>query len=238
MTLVNIRNKVRDYISQEDTSNTDFSDTELNNYINEGIRYLGKLVKKPIKRITIQAVLDTATYSLASVAPDFILPTTAYFGDTTINGDVQKLELIPEESLAEINPAWLDATTGSQGRPRYLVMINRTTVLVHPRPNSDQSASGKLIHLTFVYEPTEITSDSAEPDLPISYHDLIPKYAYSECLISKLKEDAKGYSIRGLMEKEAKKIEPLIIKEANSFGFTWGHSIDVNDDSGWGVRVS
>ena len=224
-----IRSLVRTYISQTDTGNTDFTDSDLNGFIDEAVRKLAAIVKKPTKRTSFQVTDGTATYAIATYAADLILPTKAYFGNPAIGRDVKPLRIIPEESLAELNPSWLETTSDSKGRPEYLIK-DGTDLRIHPRPDATEGASGKLVYLTFVYQPAAIASDSAEPDMPLVYHDLVSIYAAHLCWGTKLNNVEKADYYLNLVYAQAKKYEELIVKESVSFGFTWGNTLDPDDD--------
>ncbi len=224
------RTLIRQAISQADASISDFSDAELNGFIDQGVRYLGALVKKPIKRTSFQVTLGTASYAIATYAPDLIIPTKAYFGDTSIVGDVKPIRVLPEEELAELSPAWLDTTSSNQDRPRYLVR-DGANLLISPAPNVAESAAGKKIYLSYVYQPA-VSSDALALDLPIVYHDLVKDYAVHLCYMGKLNNKDQGLTIKAQIQQDAKKLETLIIKDSESFGFSWGSSIDPEDYAG------
>ncbi len=229
-----IRGLTRAGISQEDTTNTDLTDSQLNGYINIGVRELGALVKKPIDHVSVQAQQGAAAYTLPA---DTVIMTTAYFGDSSANGDVRSLRIIPEEELKEVAPAWMDESTNSQGRPRFAVLIDRLTVLVYPTPNATESVSGKKIHIGYVYQPAILVNDSDVPDLPIIYHDLISRYAISLAWSSKLGKPELGAAILQEVYGKAKKLEGLIVKDSESPGFYWGTFIDTDDGDSSGLRM-
>ena len=64
------------------------------------------------------------------------------------------------------------------------------------------------------------------------------EYAHTQCLYSKLKQPDVATALFGTMIEKAKKLEPLIVKEANDFGFSWGGSINPNEEESSGLRVS
>lgn len=223
------RTLVRQAISQTDASTSDFSDAELNGFIDQGVRHLGTLVKKPIKRTSFQVALDTATYAIATYASDLVLATKAYFGDAGTAGDIRPIRIVPEEELAELSPSWLDTTSGSQGRPAYLIR-DGANLLIAPRPSAAESATGKKIYLSYVYQPAA-SSDAVALDLPIVYHDLVKDYAVHLCYMGKLNNKEHGLAIKNEVEKDAKKRETLIIKDSDSTGFFWGNAIDPEENS-------
>lgn len=222
-----IRTVARGKISQTDETNTDFTNQELNSSINEGARFLGVLVKKPTDHVEVQAQVGYPAYNLPG---DALLLATAYFGDLSIPGDVWPISIITEENLKEIRPSWMDESAQARGRPQYIILADRKTVLVNPTPDDASSASGKKIHINYVYQPALMVNDSDEPDLPLEYHDLLADYTQHLCYLGKLKQPDLGVALLQQIVEKAKKLEPMIIKEAVSFGFAWGRSIDPNDD--------
>lgn len=225
--LSQIRSLTRTYISQTDTTNTDFSDDTLNGFINEGVRFLGAIVKKPIDHVDVQVEVNTPAYTLPT---DAVLLLTAYFGDASSRGDVIPLQIVTEEALRAVYPNWLDETSNTSGRPRYATLIDMSTVLITPKPNTAESATGKKLSLGYVYQPTVLANDSDTPQLPVVYHDLVSQYASQMCYFSKLNKPELGAAILNQVVEKAKKLEDLIVKDVQSFGFSWGYGIDPNED--------
>lgn len=221
-------------ISQTDTANTDFTDTELTGFANEGQRFLGALVKKPTDHVEIQVQQGYPAYTLPT---DAILLNTAYFGDKSLQGDVRPLSIMTEEALKEVRPSWMDESASAQDRPTRIVLIDRMTVLLNPTPSAAESVSGKKLDIGYVFQPGNMTLDSDEPNLPLVYHDLIADYIQYMCYLSKLNKPDLAVALLGQIVEKAKKLEPLITKEANTFGFSWGGSIDPNNDSGGLLNV-
>ena len=233
MTLSQIRSLVRQFISQTDTNNTDFTDSELNGYINLGTRYLGKLVKHPRRIAEIQVEAGKAGYTLPS---DAVIIRTAYFG-TVSDGDTIPLSVMTEEALKEQVPSWLSEDSSDYGRPSRMILLDRTTVVVNPTPSTAESVTGKKLRIGYVYQPAVLSAESDEPDLPIVYHDFIAEYANYLCCNGKLKEYEKGVSILQTVMDKAKKFENLIIKDTEAgFGFSWGGSFGADDD-GHGITL-
>ena len=227
-TLNQINTLTRIYISQTDSANSDFTDNELTGFANEGIRFLAGLVKKPSDIVSWQAEAGKAAYQLPD---DFIIMKTSYFGDTTLAGDTTTLIQTTEEALKEENPGWMEETVSSRGKPRKIILLDRTTILVYPTPDAANSVSGKKIHINYVYQPAPLVNNSDEADLPLVYHDLISKYSAHMCYMSKLNKPELGQALLQEVIDLAKKFESLIIKDSEgSFGWTWGGSIQVDDD--------
>ena len=227
-TLLQIRTKVRTDISQADATISDFSDTELNGFINEGMRYLGALVKRPNDHIDIQVVDNTEGYTLPT---DALLLIDAYFGDNSISDDVLPLQILTEEALRAVNPRWLDKTTNTKGRPLRIILLDSQTVLIDPRPDTTYSSSGRKLILNYCYQPVALSSDSDIPSIPIVFHDLIAKYAQYSCYVGKLNKPELALPLFDSLNSMAKRLENLGTKEQLNTGFYWGSTIDDNEGS-------
>lgn len=227
--LVQIRTKVRSDISQSTAATSDFSDTELNGFINEGMRYIGALVKKPTDHVEIQVEDNAEGYTLPS---DALLLLDAYFGDSSVQGDVKPMEILTEEAIKAQNPFWLDRTTYSKGRPERIFLLDAQTVVIDPRPDATYGATGKKLVLNYCYQPASLSADGDTPSIPIVFHDLIAKYAgglcYSSAKMNKL--DAALLAFK-TVEAQAVKLSELVNKEQLNSGFYWGTAISEDDDS-------
>lgn len=222
MTLQQIRAQVRLLINQADNTG-DFSNSELNGFINEGVRFLASLVKWPRDRVEVQVEVDTPAYTLPT---DTILILNAYFGSTAIADDVRPLRILTEEKLKELRPNWMDNTPSSQGRPDTLILLDRKTAVINPRPNAAESVSGKKLEVVYVFYPPTLTAEGDTPELPIIYHDLASQYATHKCYMSRLNDPVMGQSILKELLEKAKVLEPVVTKEYEPLQFSWG-----NDDN-------
>ena len=229
--LQQIRNQTRILINQP--SGGDFTDSELNGFINEGVRFLATVINWPRDRVETQAEENTGAITLPK---DTIMLLLAYFGNENESGDKLPLFILSEEQLAELEPNWTDNTTSSQGRPRYMVMIDKRTVVVYPRPNASESAVGKKIEIVYSYYPSTMTADGNEPDIPLVYHDFAGQYAASKCYMSKLNNPVLGQGILKEIIEKAQMVKPVITKEINQQGFVWGGTIQ-SDDEDYGIRL-
>ncbi len=228
----------RNEISQPDSTNSDYTDTEINNLIDESIRFIATLVDWPREFKEITPIDGTADYDVTatSLTTNTIKIRTAYFGDSSINGDLGPIEVTTEEKLRAYDPNWLDRTTGSKGRPRFLIQKTKTSITIHPRPNSTEAANGKKIVLNRVYVPAPLSGDSSTPDLPEPYHDLIKFYVAYICYSGKLKNPALATKKLGNMTDQVKILQPIVDKEteegADSFGFLSSEGLNENIDTG------
>lgn len=228
MTRSQIRTIARDLIHQEDEANTDFTNTELNDYADEGVRFLATLVKWPRDKIDVQLVAGTGAYTLPA---DAILIWNAYYGDVSVKGDVRPLDVMSEEELKHINPGWLDEHSESRGTPRRIILLDRNTVFAEPIPDTTAAASGKKLILTYVYSPAAMGNDSSEPDLPLSFHDLIPIYVKHKCYAGKLKDQFLSDSALKEVVDKGKLLDPIVTKEHELQSMFWGVQDDLEGDT-------
>lgn len=225
MTFQQIRNLTYQKISQvEGTS--DFSASEINGFTNEGMRFLATLVKYPIDTVSVQVEEGKGAYTLPS---DFLILKLAFFGDVSKVGDVLPLTIVSKESLTELFPSWLDETSGTKDRPNYVLLLDRQTVFIFPRPDITHSATGKKLIIDYVHSPATLSSDSQEPDLPIVYHDSLVDYNASKCYGGKLNRPDLAQVLFNTLVVKAKSLEPQVTAQIGRMQFQWG-SADEPDD--------
>lgn len=214
-----IRTQCRALLNEADSSNTHFTDAQINEYIDEAIMFMATMIEYPRKFDSgTQAVDGTARYSLPT---DNLVIISVYFGDTNTQNDIRPLQIVTEETLKSMYPNWLDATSSSKGRPQFAVVVDRSTCLIHPRPDSSNSASGKKVLFDYVYTPATLTSDSSSPDLPTPFHNLIQLYvAYLAYL--KLNQQDQAIASLKLLSEQIKVIRSTVVKETReSLGWEW-----------------
>lgn len=215
-----IRSQCRVILNETDSANTHFSDTNINEYIDQAQTFLASLIEYPRKFSSgTQAIDDTAKYALPT---DNLIIISIYFGDISIANDIHPLQIVSEEVLTSMFPQWLDATSSTKGRPQYAVVIDRNDILLYPRPDSENSATGKKIYIDYVYVPASLASDSASPDLPLPYHNLIQFYVAHLAYLRLQQQDASIQSLKIFAEK-VKALKSVVVKETQqSLGWQWG----------------
>lgn len=211
------------------SSDTTFSDTQINDWINEAQSLVASIITWPRKRnTTTVALANTATYALPT---DWVQTLKVYFGNVAVAGDIQELEIVTEDYLASVAPGWLETTTQSQGRPRYFVVIDKTNFLVYPTP--DSANVGKAFNHSYIYEPAALTSDSDTPSMPQPYQNILKFYVLHLAFIANNNKDFATAMFNDFMAHH-KQIQADANKEAKqSLQWVWVDRVglDVGGDS-------
>lgn len=226
-----IRERVRILFGQETDSNTSrYSDTQLNGLIDQAIGQIATFIEYPRDLVEVTSEQDKGAYTLPS---DTVKVLTVDFGNRSSAGDCEPIKYLNLETLRGLYPDWLDNTSSSQGRPKYWTLLDRNTILVHPRPNS--SEAGKKIIMSYVYLPASLASDSSTPDLPPAAHMLVPFYVLYLAYTG-LTDIERATTALALFDKELDRIKPMLEKEAEEgFKFTWGATEDIEDSGTWEI---
>ena len=225
-TLAQIRQQVRLSINQADGTG-DFSNSELNGFINEGNRFLAVLVNWPRDRVEVQVEQGTPGYTLPKDCISLLL---SYFGKESESGDKLPLTILSEEQLSSIFPNWMATDSGSQGRPKYLTLIDKKTAAIYPSPDSDESVTGKKLEIVYSFYPATLTDDGQEPELPPLYHDFLSQYGTYKCYMGKLNNPQLGQAMLGEIIDKAKLTKSVVTKELNIRGFVWGNFCSPDED--------
>lgn len=223
-TLQQIRAKAYLEISQ-DSDNSGVTSAQMDGFINEGVTYASTVLQWPRDIVEIQVEDDKSTYTLPI---DTLMLRLAYFGNRSVEGDVKPILTCTEETLVNLFPNWLDNTSGSKGRPEVAVLIDRQSVLLHPRPNTAESATGKKLYLSYVYYPAVMSSSSDTPDLPLAAHDFLAIFAAHKCYAGPLNNEALSRSKLTEFTQKLKSIEPRVDKPVQQMAFHWGREISNN----------
>ena len=231
MQLSDIRSQI--YLLLRETSSTDsnFTDAQINSFINQSIRLMVPIIEQPRKFSSgTQVVAGTATYTIPT---DFVMLKTVYFGDKTITGDDLPLEFKTEQWLRAHFPNWRDTSTGARGRPKYIILLDDDTFLLFPTPDATESATGKLLTYDYLFIPTDLSSDSDTPDLPLPYHDLIKFYACYLCYLNLGKKDEAVLVFKSFTEHHKLIQRASTIESEENLSFQWIG--DERDMEGGGV---
>lgn len=228
-----IRLQCRLEIDQTDSANSDYSDDQLNDAIDQTIKYVSSLVSYPREFVEITPVAGTSEYDISATAltKDTLNIRLAYYGDKTIANDVYRMMVTTEEKLSSMFPSWLSTNSESFGRPIWLFMKTFTTIAIFPTPDTTNAASGKKIILNRTYSPAALTSDSDSPNLPVPYHDLIKFWVAFLCYSGKLKNQEMAASKYNAFIALLRDIKPTIDKDTID-GYEFGFVVDegLNDE--------
>lgn len=221
---------IRGKISQTDSANSQFDDTELLEFLNNGIQYVASLIDWPRDHFEIQVEEGKPAYNLPS---DSLRIKTAYFGKQDEANDTLPLDITTEEGLAEKVPGWLDQTSGARGRPSRIILLNRRHMLIHPTPNADESVTGKKLYVGYIYYPARLVSDGEYPDLPDAYHEFSEDYAAHLCFMGKLKEYALGQAVLKTLVDKVKSVQPQVTTDSQQLDWVFGN-YDNTDSPSYG----
>src|ERR1035438_2177258 len=94
--LAQLRLAVRRNINELDNTNSHFTDSELNDYLNQAVMFLGTQMEWPEQVDQATAVPSQPLYQLPN---DFIELTDIYFNQ-------QKLVILERADLGQISPSW------------------------------------------------------------------------------------------------------------------------------------
>lgn len=223
-TLAEIETQVYNKL-RESAADTHFDQTKMDSLINEAISFLALLLEYPRKTSSTQAVQSQATYPVPS---DFLLLRYASFGDTSINGDIQPLQIVTEDTVRNQYRSYQDLTSQTEGRPIYIYLLDRTNFAIYPRTNADQSATGKKIYYEYIYKPATLTNASDSVDLPNGYDDLVQYYVLHLCYIALQNKDMAAEMFNEFTAKH-KLIRSTVTKETReALAFMFGNDVDVD----------
>lgn len=158
--------KTREHIYEEDADNSHFTDAQIYDYVNQGIRQLGTDLEWPIQLAQATGVENQSVYALPT---DFISLTNIYY-------DNAELIIIDRGDLTQINAKWQDAESGI---PKYAYKQDNRKIGLYPKPSSEQA--GLDIQIWYVKLPPDLSDDTTSPDLHIAFQDCVPFYAAWLC---------------------------------------------------------
>lgn len=161
-----LRTFTRRYINEEDSSNSHFTDDELNDYLNQAVIFLGTQMEWPVQIETTAAVQDQALYQLPS---DFVSLVDAYF-------DNSKLRILDRADMGGVSTVWQQDPSST---PKVLYRASQSVFGLYPPPDSTQS--GKLVQIQYIQMPATLSQDADIPDLHDAFHICLPFYAAFIC---------------------------------------------------------
>lgn len=160
--LASLRTKVRRLIGEEDSSDTRFSDDEINDYINQAVQFLGTEMEWAIQVSTATSVEDQALYALPE---KFLSLVEVYF-------DNELLPILEREDLPSIDAQWQDAESS---KPRVAYRADRDVLGLYPPPDADNA--DLTIQISCIQYPDTLSTDVDVPDIHSSFQLCLPFYA-------------------------------------------------------------
>lgn len=164
--LSTLRTRVREYILETDSSNSHFTDAQINNYLNDAVLFLGTQMEWPIQTSTATAITDQSLYSLPT---DFIELIDGYFDNT-------KVGILSREDLGGVSPSWQQDPSST---PKVFYKADNAVLGLYPPPDSSQN--GKVIQIQYVSLPATLSQDTDVPDLHSAFQLCLPFYAAFIC---------------------------------------------------------
>ena len=165
-TRVSLTTTVRRYINEPDSANSNFEDTEIYDYLNQAIRYLGTEMEWPLQTAEATSVLDQAVYTLPE---DFISLADVYF-------DNRSIPAIERADLPAVRMDWQDAPSS---KPLYAYKADNAKIGLFPKP--DAANAGLTIQIQYIKVPPDLSDDTTAPDLHVVFQDCLPFYAAFLC---------------------------------------------------------
>lgn len=164
--LADLRISVRRLINEEDSTNSHFTEAEINDYLNQAVTFLGTQMEWSEQTDQASAVTNQTLYQLPD---DFIALVDVYF-------DNQKLVILERADLGQISPAWQNDPAGI---PKIAYKNSQNVVGLYPTPDSMQN--GKAIQIQYIKIPATLATDSDVPGLHTSFQMCLPFYAAFLC---------------------------------------------------------
>ena len=169
----------RRYVNELDSTNSHFTDSELTDYLNQAVMFLGTQMEWPEQVDQATAVAGQALYQLPA---DFIELADVYFNSV----NPVHLAILEREDLGGISPSW---QTDVPSTPRVAYRYNRNTIGLYPPPDTNQT--DYTIQIQYVYLPVAMVNPTDVPDLHTAFQMCLPFYAAFLCE-SRLGNDKKA----------------------------------------------
>lgn len=165
MNLLEMITQTREIINETDSSNSHVTNSQLTTYLNEATRVILSTIRSLPRELYSTTAAETITLEDTTLAADH-----AFLEDT--NSKYYPLSLIDFDLFCKLFPNWLSDDTN---KPAYLVRETMFNYRLYPAPDSNYL--GKTLKIYLRKFPTEMSTDTDEPDLPLNMHDLYPHYA-------------------------------------------------------------
>jgi hypothetical protein len=165
-----IRNKAR--MALGETTASFWTDVQLNTWIDDGIRDISWRTKCLKKDSLGTSVTDQGEYALLTMFPKLYEMLELYYYDVTTTSWL-RLEQTNRKALDKDIPGWM--STDSSLPQKYIYNVEENYLYLWPAPSSDYDGTN-YIKGFYCYEPTDLTTDDATPEIPATLHDAIVEY--------------------------------------------------------------
>ena len=179
-----IRDDVRQIIGQTDSSNSNFTPSQLNIWINEAYRDASIRLEVATTTETTYTTGTTVTLGTGTVSVD----TVKFLTNDGTTTSWKALQVIDISDLTRIDPNWENATTGI---PDYAVKFGPFSMRLYPPPNTSNDAQANGLKTYGLTLPTELSADVDETVWPHHLDDLLSHYAAYRCF-SRLNNEARS----------------------------------------------
>lgn len=167
-TRITLTEGVRRLIDEEDSSNSHFTDSEIYDYLNQAIRYLGVDLEWPLQLAEAVPVAEQAVYTLPE---DFVSLSEVFF-------DNRSLTIMARTDLSALRQDWQNAPSGL---PQYAYKSDNRKFGLFPKPSAEYIADSERIQIQYIKIPADLETDTATPDLHKAFQDCLPFYAAFLC---------------------------------------------------------
>lgn len=196
----------RRYINEPDSTNSNFQDTEIYDYINQAIRFLGVEMEWPLQTAEATSVAEQAVYTLPE---DFVSLSDFYF-------DGRDLPIIERADLSALRTDWQNAASG---KPLYAYKSDNAKIGLYPKPDTENA--GLTLQIQYIKIPPDLSDDTTAPDLHTSFQDCIPFYAAFLCEHRMGNQKRADYNLN-LYESHKKKLMSKVQKFSDdTLRFRW-----------------
>lgn len=169
--LSQIRDDIRQIIGQADASNSNFTNAQLNVWINEAYRDI-------VHQLEV-ATITSNTYTTAnSVTLDGDTLTVDTVKIKNSSGEWKVLRVIDISDLARIDEDWENADAGE---PDYAVRFGQFTMQMHPPLGSDWLSITDGLKTLGLSLPTALSSDTDTTSFAHHLDDIISHYVAYRC---------------------------------------------------------
>jgi len=203
---VSLTTTVRRYINEPDSTNSNFTDSEIYDYLNQAIRFLGTEMEWPLQTAEATSATNQAVYTLPE---DFISLSDFYF-------DNRDLTIIERADLSALRTDWQDADAG---KPMYCYKSDNAKIGLYPKP--DTANAGLTLQIQYIKVPADLADDTTSPDLHVAFQDCLPFYAAFLCEHRMGNSKRADYNL-SLFESHKKKLMSKVQRFSDeSLRFRW-----------------